>query len=125
MITLAAHNAIGTHKSLSRCTISCTRNQECFVISTKPILTSPTVIKIIMTFPPIRFAQALDILAVFAYHNMTKLFWFNLIVSMPPQICIASCYIVKQWLIFFRPARFLVVHPHIVSFYNVITAQVK
>ena len=74
MIAFASNNSIGTHKSLSRCSINGSGNQKSFVVPAKPVFTSPAVIKIIMTFPTIYITKFFNIFPLLTNNYMSAFF---------------------------------------------------
>ena len=74
VIPFTSNNPIRTHKCACRSSVFCSRDQECFIISSKPILASPSMIKVIMALPTINTTQLTHVFAMFTDNYMSALF---------------------------------------------------
>ena len=117
MIALAGNNSIRTHERVSRHSIRGAGNQKSFVISTEPILASPSMIKIIMRFPAIYTTELFNIFTLFTNNNMSSLH------SVDVMIAISHC--LKQRLVKIHVYWLLVMKKYKIIFNNVISAIVK
>ena len=127
MIAFACNNTIWAHECPSRRSISSPGNQESFIVATKPIFASPSVIKVVMRLPTIYIIKFVNVFSPFTNNHMSIDTSALCVRRFAPILKIFSpkFNIVKQRFMKIQVYGFLIMQKYKINFLNIISTVVE
>lgn len=119
VVTFSRNNSVWAHKGFGRSSMFCSRDQKCLIISSEPISAGPTMIKVVVNFPPIYITELINKFALFTNNHMPKR------LCTAADVIVSSANFSKQRAMQVQVNRLLIMQKNIISFGNIISTKVK